>query len=159
MRSKFKRKQRALLRDRYEARELEKLKKITARINLPSTGPSDLPIKEEVITIDDLPGQSLAFGQFEKISLFILFQGINPLSDLNQPIAVEQIDVDSPVEVKPSKPRRNGKSKDLKNEHGNYPEWMSQRRVKKIKRCGKSSTSSKGASRGLKSKAKPKRKR
>ena len=36
-----------------------------------------------------------------------------------------------------SKASRNYDQKTLKNEHGNYPVWMSQRKVKKVKKMQK----------------------
>ncbi|XP_055338909.1 protein LLP homolog [Paramacrobiotus metropolitanus] len=118
MRSKVKRKNRAVKREKYAQRELERLKKTTARIQLPSHLTPDQEIKKEMLDPADV------------------FPGLPSVDD------------DSIMEVECVRPRNKAKfklnPKSLKNEHGNYPGWMSQRRIQQLRNCGKRKGKSKG---------------
>ncbi|GAU88428.1 hypothetical protein RvY_01131-2 [Ramazzottius varieornatus] len=132
MRSKFKRKMRALKREKYYNREVEKLKKTTARIQLSSD--PDIIIKKEA----------------EETSVFGAQTDV-PAENL--PTAEPD---DSVMEIGELKPRNKLKfqlnPKTLRNEHGNYPVWVNQRKIKQIKRKGKTQKRTQIKGRGIKKK-------
>lgn len=148
IRSKFKRKMRALKREKYSQRELERLKKTTARIQLPSHS-FGVEIKKEDDIIEVVPGKSCftvypdktdTFGTLppppshQRTSLFCFLE-----AQQTEPTSLDEdaiMEVDGPK--KKDKLRYKLNPKTLKNEHGNYPAWMSQRRIHQLKNCGKS---------------------
>ncbi|XP_065296728.1 protein LLP homolog [Dermacentor albipictus] len=110
LRSKWKRKMRAKKRERYSVKELAKLKEMLAAA---ATSKSDVDMSDTGIIVD---GKQVADRAVESSE---------PSGTQADGQASTEMDVDKPV--------RKYDPKTLRDEHGSYPVWMSQRAIRKLK--------------------------
>ncbi|XP_075536240.1 protein LLP homolog [Dermacentor variabilis] len=110
LRSKWKRKMRAKKRERYSVKELAKLKEMLAAA---ATSKSDVDMSDTCTIVD---GKQVADRAVESS---------DPSGTQADGQASTEMDVDKPV--------RKYDPKTLRDEHGSYPVWMSQRAIRKLK--------------------------
>ncbi|XP_075740999.1 protein LLP homolog [Rhipicephalus microplus] len=111
LRSKWKRKMRAKKRERYSVKELAKLKEMLDAAA--STSKSDVDMSEMCTVVD---GKQVADQSAES----------------NEPLDAEA-DGQATAEMDVDKPVRKYNPRTLRDEHGTYPVWMSQRAIRKRK--------------------------
>ncbi|KAH7966175.1 hypothetical protein HPB49_014114 [Dermacentor silvarum] len=111
LRSKWKRKMRAKKRERYSVKELAKLKEMLAAAA--GTSKSDVDMSDMCTIVD---GKQVADRAVESSE---------PSGTQADGQASTEMDVDKPV--------RKYDPKTMRDEHGSYPVWMSQRAIRKLK--------------------------
>jgi len=110
LRSKWKRKMRAIKRERYAKKELTRLKKV---LGIEENGDVEMKNIENIATVVDAKAIKADTEDVSKE---------NVVQEENEGEEKELMQVD-PVKQKYNK-------KTLRDEHGNYPEWMSRREVR-----------------------------
>uniref|UniRef100_A0A131XB95 Uncharacterized protein n=1 Tax=Hyalomma excavatum TaxID=257692 RepID=A0A131XB95_9ACAR len=111
LRSKWKRKMRAKKRERYSVKELAKLKEMLAAAA--GSSKTDVDMSDMCTVVD---GKQVADRAVET----------------SEP-SVSQADGKATTEMDVDKPVRKYNPKTLRDEHGSYPVWMSQRAIRKLK--------------------------
>uniref|UniRef100_A0A023FTQ6 Protein llp n=1 Tax=Amblyomma parvum TaxID=251391 RepID=A0A023FTQ6_AMBPA len=133
LRSKWKRKMRAKKRERYSVKELAKLKEMLAAA---AGSKNDSEMSDICTVVDAKQATERSVASEEP-------------SDTQADDQVGTMDVDKPV--------RKYDPKTLRDEHGTYPVWMSQRAIRKLKaqhgRKSRKSNSRKGVKKNRKRKS------
>ncbi|KAJ2941669.1 hypothetical protein O0L34_g16001 [Tuta absoluta] len=126
IRSKWKRKCRAIKRERYAVKELARLKKMLGVKEEDKPAESEVMESDQVIVLDVADLKKNKKGKKEK----------KPVPEEDEDVEMSSDDEKVEVEGEDGK-KRVYSSKTLKDQNGQYPVWLHKRKIAKMNKVGK----------------------